>query len=79
MGVYIKLKEIREKKGMSQDELAEKLGVSRTMIIHYEKGRNTPSLERTIQLANILGCRLDDLVDSNKYIDLYHKELKSNT
>lgn len=77
MGVYIKLKEIREKKGMSQDELAEKLGVSRTMIIHYEKGRNTPSLERTIQLANILQCSLDELVDSGKYIDLYHKELKS--
>lgn len=78
MSVYIKLKEIRVKNRMSQDELAEKLGVSRTMIIHYEKGRNTPSLERTIQLANILGCGLDDLVNSNKYIDEHHNQLKSN-
>ena len=75
MSLYLKLKEIREKKGMSQEELAEKLGINRTMIIHYEKGRNYPSLERAIQISDILGCTLDDLVDKDKYLENYHDML----
>jgi len=75
MTVYIKLKEIREKQQLSQEDLAEKLGISRIMIIHYEKGRNIPSLERLIQISHILDCKLDDLVDSNKYIEDYHDML----
>ena len=72
MSVYIRLKEMRIKKGISQEELAEKLGINRTMIIHYEKGRNQPSLERTIQIAHILNCKLDDLVDTDRYLSEYH-------
>lgn len=75
MSLYLKLKEIREKKGMSQEELAEKLGINRTMIIHYEKGRNYPSLERAVQISNILGCTLDELVDTKKYLDEYQDML----
>ncbi|WP_264229695.1 helix-turn-helix transcriptional regulator [Acholeplasma laidlawii] len=75
MSLYLKLKEIREKKGMSQEELAEKLGINRTMIIHYEKGRNYPSLERAVQISNILGCTLDELVDTKRYLDEYQDML----
>jgi len=53
MSLYLNLREIREKKGISQEELAEKLGVSRIMIIHYEKGRNYPSLERAVQISSV--------------------------
>lgn len=45
------------------------------MIIHYEKGRNQPSLERAIQIANILECTLDQLIDTEKYLDAYHNKL----
>lgn len=72
MSVYIRLKEMRLKKDISQEEIAEKLGINRTMIIHYEKGRNQPSLERTIQIAHILDCKLDDLVDTNRYLHEYN-------
>lgn len=75
MSLYLNLREIREKKGISQEELAEKLGISRIMIIHYEKGRNYPSLERAVQISNILGCTLDELVDTKRYLDEYHDML----
>ena len=41
-----------------------------------KKGRNNPSLERAIQIANVLGCTLDELVDTERYLNEYHDMLK---
>jgi transcriptional regulator with XRE-family HTH domain len=53
-----KIREIRKSLGMSQMELAEKIGVSFQQIQKYEKGINRISVERLQQIANALGFPL---------------------
>jgi putative transcriptional regulator len=53
----------RSERGMTQDDLAEALGVSRQTIISLEKGRYNPSLELAFKLAAVFGCRIEDLFD----------------
>ena len=48
---------------MTQEDLAEKVGVSRVYIGYVEQGRNTPSLEILEKIAKNLKVKLRDLVD----------------
>ncbi len=45
------MKELRQKKGLSQEQLAEILGVSRQTVISIEQGRYNPSLPLAIKIA----------------------------
>lgn len=57
-----KLKEIREEKGLSQLELAEKSGVARTIINQLETGkRDVIKSETMIKISKALGKTLDDI------------------
>ena len=56
-----KIKEFRIAKGMTQEELAKAVGVSRQSIISIERGRHTPSLALALQLALFFGCPTDAL------------------
>lgn len=49
------LRKLREAKDMSQAEVAELVGVSRVSILHWEKGFNSPSLEKISILGGVLG------------------------
>ena len=49
-----KIIELRKKSGMTQDELAEKLGVSRQSVSKWEGAQSTPDLARILKLAEIL-------------------------
>lgn len=55
MSVEEKLKECRERKGMTQQEVAEKSGYSRNSIINWEKGLRTPDANVLKTLAQVLG------------------------
>lgn len=55
------LKDYREKAGLSQEALAEKVDVTRQTIISIERGRYTPSLELALRLAKVFSCRVEDL------------------
>lgn len=55
------LKAYREKNGLSQQRLADALGVSRQTVISIEKGRYDPSLPLAFQLAREFSCRIEDL------------------
>lgn len=57
----IHVKELRKSKGLSQRELANKLGVSRTTVTMWESGGQYPRLETAVRVANVLGCTIDDL------------------
>ena len=48
-----KLKEIRKNEGLSQEQLAEKIGVSRQAITKWETGRGLPDIENMMILAEI--------------------------
>ena len=56
------IKVIRKKIGLSQAELAQRVGVTRESISRYEDGSRTPSLQVFQKLASALGCTLDELV-----------------
>jgi putative transcriptional regulator len=53
--------EFRKKYGLSQDKLAEKLGVSRQTIISIEKGKYSPSLPLAFELARTFNTTIEDL------------------
>jgi len=55
------IKERRKALGMSQEALANKLGVSKVAICWYETGERTPTMENFLKLADILDLSLDEL------------------
>jgi putative transcriptional regulator len=55
------MREVREKKGYSQAEVARKLNVSRSWINKIENGKTVPSLKMALRIANILDCKVEDL------------------
>ena len=70
-----KLKYLRKKNLMSQEELAEKIHVSRQIITKWEKGIVLPSIEYLISLSDLFGITIDSLVkdDDCQSIESSHK------
>ena len=56
------LKEVRQKKSYTQEELGNKVGVSRQTIISIERYRYKPSLELAIKIANELNVKIEKLL-----------------
>lgn len=54
-----RLKELRLKKGLTQTELGEKVGVKQNTFTNWEKGNREPSFENLIKLADLLEVSLD--------------------
>lgn len=61
-----RLKSEREKKGWSQAELAEKIHVSRQSVSKWETGKNYPTIEVIIDLSDLFGITIDELLRSDK-------------
>ena len=57
-----KLKELRQQKGLTQEELAKALYVSRTAISKWESGRGYPSIDSMKAIAKFFSVSLDELV-----------------
>ncbi|MCM1175675.1 MAG: helix-turn-helix domain-containing protein [Blautia sp.] len=57
-----KLKEIRKKEGISQEQLAEKIGVSRQAITKWETGKGLPDVENMVIIAEIFKTTIDELL-----------------
>lgn len=56
------LKELRKNAGLTQLELANKVGMSISAISLYEKGVRTPSVDVLFKLAEILGVSVEDVL-----------------
>ena len=54
------LKFLRKAKGLTQDQLADKLGINRAMIGSYEENRAIPKLNAMQDIASRMCCRYDD-------------------
>ena len=61
-----RLYELRKEKGLSQEELAEKLGVSRQAVSKWERSEASPDTDNLIALAKIYDLSLDELVYGKK-------------
>lgn len=57
-----RLVELRRKKGINQEELAEKLGVSRQAVSKWERAESQPDMGNLIALAELYGITLDSLI-----------------
>ena len=60
--------QLRKLNHMSQDELADQIGVSRQTLSKYETGESLPDIERCKRLADIFGVTVDDLINYEKRI-----------
>ena len=57
-----KLYELRKQKGFSQEELANRLNVSRQTISKWEVGESTPDMEKLVAISDLFEISLDELV-----------------
>lgn len=70
---YKKFKSLRKDKGMSQIEVAQKLGLAKSTIAMYESGKRTPDFETIEAICDFFNVNLSELSDSKlavKYEDL---------
>ena len=63
------LQNLRKKKNMTQDELAEKLQVSRQAVSKWESGSGYPETEKIISICEIFDCSMDELVRGKITLD----------
>ena len=56
-----RLRELREAKGLTQEELAKALGVTRQTIIAIEKGKYDPSLRLAFKIAKFFKVKIEDV------------------
>lgn len=75
-----KLQDLRKKAGLSQEELANQLGVSRQAVSKWESGISYPEMDKLILMTRLFKCSLDDLVnDEVKNVDVNNKVSKGQT
>lgn len=60
------LTELRKLHNMSQEDLAEKIGVSRQTLSKYETGESLPDIEKCRLLADVFGVSIDDLISYSR-------------
>ncbi|MBE6871761.1 MAG: helix-turn-helix transcriptional regulator [Ruminococcaceae bacterium] len=70
--------ELRRKSGLSQEQLAERVGVSRQSISKWESGVSTPELDKLIALSECFGVTLDELVTAKESANVTEKEKKKD-
>ena len=57
-----RLYQLRRERRMSQEALADALGVSRQSVSKWENGASTPDLDKLVRLGELFGLSLDELV-----------------
>ena len=67
-GLYEKIKELRISSGMSQVQLAKKIGITKSAVNAWESGTNSPSLSYVVKLSQVFGVSTDYLLGVNKQL-----------
>ena len=73
-----KIQKLRKEQGLTQEQFAEQLFVSRTAVSKWETGRGTPSMESLKQIANLFHITLDQLLSTEEVVVIAEKENKEN-
>ena len=73
-----KLQKLRTNENMTQEELAEKLYVSRAAISKWESGRGYPSIDSLKAIAKYFHITIDELIGSEEIVDLAEQDMKSS-
>ena len=72
--MYSRLRDLREDKEMTQEEVATILGIQQTVYSRYERGFQTIPLERLIKLADLYGTSVDYLIGRTNNPEPYGKK-----
>ena len=78
MEFHEKIQELRKNRGLTQEELAEALFVSRTAISKWESGRGYPSIDSLKEISRYFSVSIDVLLSGDQLIMIAEKENKSN-
>lgn len=73
-----KLQELRKSKGLTQEELAEKLYVSRTAVSKWESGRGYPNIDSLKEISMYFSVSIDELLSSEKLLFIAENENRRN-
>ena len=76
MQFHEKLQELRKKKGLTQEELAQALYVSRTAVSKWESGRGLPGIESLKAIAKYFSVTIDDLLSGGELLTIAEEEQK---
>ena len=71
-----KLQELRKQKGLTQEELAEKLYVSRTAISKWESGRGYPNIDSLKALTEFFSVTIDELLSTDEVLTIAEEDTK---
>jgi len=71
-----KLQKLRKQRGLTQEELAESLFVSRTAISKWEQGRGYPSIDSLKAIAKLFSVTIDDLLSGEEILSIAEKDSK---
>jgi len=74
-----KLQELRKQKGLTQEQLAEALYVSRTAISKWESGRGFPNIESLKAIAKFFKVSLDELLSGEEILEIAEADQKEKT
>ncbi len=79
MAFGLVLKKHRENQGLTQEQLAGALDISRATVVYYEHGRQSPSLDVAVKIAQFLNFDLNDVITESKSMsDSMPLELRSS-
>lgn len=73
-----RLRQMRNKNGLSQEELAAKMGVSRQAVSKWERAEASPDTENLILLAKLYGISIDELLNTNIPSGTYGQQASSS-
>ena len=59
--MHNRIKELRARFNLTQDDLAKKVGVRRETIVFLEKGKYNPSLKLAHDISGVFNCRIEDV------------------
>ena len=71
-----KLQELRKQKGITQEELAEALYVSRTAVSKWESGRGYPNIDSLKEIARFFSVTLDELLSGDELLTIAEQDNK---
>ncbi len=79
-----KLIELRRKNGLSQEQLGEKLGVTRQTVSKWELGATTPEMEKLAAISELFNISTDELIkgtapEEAQTVQSFHNDKESNT
>jgi len=79
MEFHQKIQQLRLKSGLTQEQLAELLFVSRVTVSKWESGRGYPNIESLKLLAKVLGVTIDDLLSTDELLLMGEKQMERVT